>query len=103
MTEPIYHLARAADWQAAQASGRYTVASLTTEGFIHCSTAAQVEATARRHYLGSTDLVLLTLDPERLGAAVRWERGTDVDDVFPHVYGPIPTSAGADARAFDGQ
>ena len=67
--------------------------SLGEEGFIHCSTRAQVEATANRIFRGSGDLLLLEVDPDRLTAPLKWERATDVGDDFPHVYGPLNVDA----------
>jgi uncharacterized protein (DUF952 family) len=70
-----------------------TADSLEAEGFIHCSTAAQVEATANRIFRGSGDLLLLVIDPARLTAPLKYERATDVGDEFPHVFGTIDLAA----------
>lgn len=98
-TGTIHHLAEVEHWAGALVAGEYRRStlgrSLEEEGFVHCSTAAQVGGVLRRHYSGhDADLVLLTLDPARLEAPVRWE-GADPDtgEPFPHVYGPIPTDA----------
>ena len=51
---------------------------------------------ANRLYAGRTDLVLLHLTPELLGAPVRWEPGVPTDPesmLFPHLYGPLPAAA----------
>ena len=87
MTELIFHVAEPSDWARAVASGAYAADSLATEGFIHASTAAQVPLTFARYYAGRTDLVLLAVDPT--GLDVRWEPSGE--DLFPHVYGSIPT------------
>lgn len=47
--------------------------SLAGEGFVHCSTRAQLLATAERYYPGRTDLRVLQLDPNRLVAELRYE------------------------------
>lgn len=65
-------------------------------GFIHLSTQAQVHLPANRIFAGRTDLVLLYLDPERLGSPLRWEPGVPGDPeamLFPHLYGPLPIDA----------
>lgn len=65
-------------------------------GFIHLSTQAQVHLPANRIFAGRTDLVLLYLDPERLGSPLRWEPGVPGDPeamLFPHLYGPLPVDA----------
>ena len=72
----IYHIARRADWESARTSGLYTADSLATEGFIHCSTARQVLATAQRIFAGRTDLVLIAIDSAR-------GKGTRITVSFP--------------------
>jgi pimeloyl-ACP methyl ester carboxylesterase/uncharacterized protein (DUF952 family) len=95
---PVYHLALRGDWEAAVAAGapyrRSTIgASLEEVGFIHCSLAEQVQATADRFYRGRDDVVLLRIDPSRVGSTVRLENLDGGDELFPHLYGPVPLSA----------
>ena len=86
-------MAATADWRAAQAKGRYRAASLEAEGFIHCCTEEQLAGVLKRHFDGSSDLVLLRLDPSQVGAAWRWEGG------FPHLYGELPVDAVISAQS----
>jgi uncharacterized protein (DUF952 family) len=62
-----------------------------SEGFIHCSTRAQVLGTARRFFAGRSGLVLLCIDAAQLGAALRFEAADG--EQFPHCYGKIPLEA----------
>jgi uncharacterized protein (DUF952 family) len=89
----ILHITTEAGWAAAQETGNLVTPSLADEGFIHCSTHAQAQATANRIFTGSGDLLLLELDPARLTAPLKWERATDVGDEFPHIYGPLNLDA----------
>ena len=107
----ILHLTTAAGWAAAQEAGALVAPSLAEEGFIHCSTREQVEATANRIFRGSGDLLLLEVDVARLRAPLRWERATDVGEEFPHIYGPldvdavvgtVPLPEGPDGYAYPG-
>ena len=103
MTEPIYHLALARDWEAAQFAGAYTVSTLgrtlAEEGFIHAARADQWPGVRERYYAGVTEpLVLLVIDPDRLAAEVRTEAVPGLDETFPHVYGPIELDAVVEAR-----
>jgi uncharacterized protein (DUF952 family) len=91
--QTILHITSPEAWAAAQRTGRVSAPSLEDEGFIHCSTARQVVATADRIFAGQGDLLLLEVDPERLDAPLRFERATDVGDEFPHIYGTIPVAA----------
>ena len=101
MTDPIHHLAEAHHWEDAQRTGRYERStlglSLADEGFIHLSTAAQWPGVLQRYYRDvEGDLVLLTVDPDLLdpGTELRWEAPVPGgDELFPHLYGPLPTSA----------
>ncbi len=55
------------------------------DGFIHFSTAAQVAETAQRHFAGRQNLVLLAVETDNLGAALKWEPSRD-GQLFPHLY-----------------
>ncbi len=66
-----YHIARA--WNEARQRGDYRTDSLTTEGFIHCSTQEQVVPVAEKYYKGQGSLILLVIEPERLTADLKWE------------------------------
>ncbi len=62
------------------------------DGFIHFSTASQLEGTVRKHYAGQTDLMLLAIDADSLGESLKWEPSRD-GDLFPHLYGPLLISS----------
>lgn len=88
MTE-LFHIVDEEDWNAAVAAGTYAPRSLASEGFIHLSTAAQVPGTLERFYAGVADLLLLTLDADVLGDALRWDEVLHPDGstgTFPHLY-----------------
>jgi len=90
---PIYHMCRRAEWVAAEAAGSYRGSSQdTADGFIHFSTADQIRESARKHRAGQTDIVLVTVDALRLGAALKWEPSRG-GALFPHLYGPLPLDA----------
>jgi len=100
MTGPLYHIALAADWEAALAVGEYRVSTLgrtlEQEGFLHfCRSAEQLAGVARRFYAGVTDpLCLLTVDTDLLPATVVDESpAPGVAELFPHLYAPLPVSA----------
>jgi uncharacterized protein (DUF952 family) len=89
----IYHMAHRADWDAAQATRSYHGSpDDLRDGYIHFSTATQVERSAAKHRAGQRDLVLLSVDAEALGVALRWERAGSGDE-YPHLYGALPVSA----------
>lgn len=89
----IYHITRKSDWQTALAAKSYAADSLSSEGFIHCSTAGQVIATANRIFKGRRDLVLLSIDSARVKAEIRYENLEGGANLFPHVYGALEIEA----------
>jgi len=89
----IFHITTHDAWEDAKAAGRYTADSLQTEGFIHCSEAAQVTWVANMRFKGRTDLILLHVDEAAVGAEVRRENLEGGTQLFPHIYGPLPVSA----------
>jgi len=89
------------EWRKAEAEGVFLGSEVDrADGFIHLSTAGQLEETARRHFAGRSGLIRLTVDLATLGAAVVWEPSRG-GALFPHVYGPLPTSAVVEATPFE--
>ena len=85
----IYKILARAEWTAAQAAGAFQGSAVDrADGFIHFSTAAQAQETARRHFAGQGDLVVLEIEADDLGAGLRWEPSRG-GDLFPHLYGPL--------------
>ncbi|MGW7360304.1 DUF952 domain-containing protein [Streptomyces sp. NPDC054802] len=86
----IFHVVPAAEWRAA-AGREYAPASLTAEGFVHCSAdkpAALAVVDAR--FRAAPDVLVLVIDEARLGAEVRLE---SPGGAFAHVYLPIERTA----------
>ncbi len=88
------------DWTAFQAADRYDGSAVDlADGYIHMSTGAQAAETARKHYAGRDDLMLLTVDLSVLGDALVWEPSRG-GDLFPHLYAGLPLSAVTASQAF---
>ena len=86
-------LATRPEWHGAEHDGRYRGSDPDRrDGFIHFSTAAQVAETAARHFAGQLGLMLVAVDGEALGPALKWERSRG-NDLFPHLYAALPLSA----------
>jgi uncharacterized protein (DUF952 family) len=86
---PIYKILRRPEWDAFKAAGETAGAPVDlADGYIHFSTAAQVAETAAKHFAAESDLVLVAVDPDRLGAALRWEPSRG-GQLFPHLYRPL--------------
>jgi uncharacterized protein (DUF952 family) len=94
MTEAIvYKIVGVAEWAAAEVAGRYRGSpDDVRDGFVHLSAADQLAETANRHFRGRDDLVLVAVDAEALGAALRYEPSRG-GALFPHLYGDLPLSA----------
>lgn len=87
----IYHITQSSGWENAKLPGVYKADSLATEGFIHCSTLAQVVKTANRFFKNQHGLVLLYIDADKVKSEIRYE-GAD-NDLFPHIYGGLNVDA----------
>ncbi|HEY1750691.1 MAG TPA: DUF952 domain-containing protein [Caulobacteraceae bacterium] len=85
----VYKILKREAWEAAKRAGRFEGASVDlADGYIHLSTAAQAQETARLHFAGQAELVLVRLDAERLGPGLKWEPSRG-GQLFPHLYGAL--------------
>ncbi|BAC90703.1 DUF952 domain-containing protein [Gloeobacter violaceus] len=91
--QPIFHITSRSQWEAARGEGVYRPPSLQSEGFIHCCRAEQLAGVRERYFRGQTALMLLTIDPSKLTAAVREEDAHGRGETFPHLYGPLNLNA----------
>ena len=89
----IYKICERAAWHEAESGGLYRGSAVDRrDGFIHFSTAAQVAETAAKHFAGQTDLMLVAVDGDALGTALKWEASRG-GALFPHLYGVLPVAA----------
>jgi uncharacterized protein (DUF952 family) len=63
-----------------------------SDGYIHLSTAEQLEETLTKHFAGQADLHIAAVDLDAMGDAVRWEPSRG-GALFPHIYAVLPLSA----------
>lgn len=89
----ILHITPVEDWREAIEAGIYRAASLSSEGFIHCSQPEQVLQVANTLFRGRADLVLLYIDRNQVTAPIRDENLEGGKDRFPHIYGPLNLDA----------
>ena len=89
----IVHITWRVEWATAVTAPTFRPASLDTEGFIHCSTPAQLLGPANALFRGQTGLVLLCIAPEKVRAPIVYEDCYGTGQPFPHVYGPLNRDA----------
>ena len=93
MTRTIYKICPNMLWGEAERAGVFRGAPVDArDGFIHFSSAMQVRDTATRYFAGAADLMLIAVDADALGDALKWEvsRG---GELFPHLYRDLPLAA----------
>jgi uncharacterized protein (DUF952 family) len=91
--DTLYHITHSEDWTQAELEGIYQSDSLSKEGFIHCSFGEQIVGTANNFYRGQSDLILLKIDPTKVKAEIRCEDLYQMNQSFPHIYGPLNLDA----------
>jgi len=103
----IYKIVPDVLWREAERDGMFRGAPVDlADGYIHFSTAAQVEETAAKHFAGQSGLLLVRVDSKRLGDALKWEPSRG-GALFPHLYAELslaniaettPLPLGSDGR-----
>jgi uncharacterized protein (DUF952 family) len=93
MNNRIYKVVSRQLWIEAEQAGVFRGAPIDLQdGFIHFSAASQVVETVARHFVDQADLLLVEVEPARLGAALKWEVSRH-GELFPHLYGDMPLGA----------
>ena len=89
----IYKICPAFLWREAEKAGSFEGAPVDIQdGYIHFSTAKQVRETAKKHFSGQDNLLLIAIDGDSLGQALPYEPSRG-GDLFPHLYAPLSLSA----------
>lgn len=85
----IFKILDLALFEKAQASGQFAGAGIDLkDGYIHFSTGEQLQETARLHFYGQTNLMVMAVAEEKLGEALKWEASRG-GQLFPHLYGAL--------------
>ncbi|MFC3174310.1 DUF952 domain-containing protein [Novosphingobium bradum] len=88
-----YKVLTAEQWTRFQQDGQFTGAPVDlADGYIHLSTAEQVDETVAKHFAGQSGLVIAAVNLAALGDAVRWEPSRG-GALFPHIHATLPLSA----------
>lgn len=89
----IYKICQKAPWRAAEQTGIYRGSDADArDGFIHFSTDRQLAGTAGKYFAGQSDLLIVAVDADALGSALKWERSRG-GELFPHLYAALPVEA----------
>lgn len=91
--ELIYHITTRAKWAEALAKGQYEADTLSTEGYMHCSTEDQVAGVLDRYFQGQTGLVKLAIDRAKVERPLVFELAGSINELFPHIHGPLNLDA----------
>ena len=93
MPTTIYKICETALWREAERKSVFTGAPIDIrDGYIHFSTAHQAVETAAKHFAGINNLLLVAVDADALGSALKWEPSRG-GALFPHLYGALPLDA----------
>ncbi|MEM6375232.1 MAG: DUF952 domain-containing protein [Pseudomonadota bacterium] len=97
----IYKILKTPEWQALRRDGKSDGAPIDlADGFVHLSTAEQLSETLSLHFPGEEGLMLVAIDSERLGDALRWEPSRG-NALFPHLYNVLNLSDVSWAQPLD--
>ncbi len=85
----FYKITTIDEWSAAVAKGTFTGSVLDVkDGYIHLSMAEQARETARLHFSGQSNLLLVAMPEDAVTAHLKWEASRG-GTLFPHVYAAL--------------
>ena len=89
----IYKILRQAEWAELQRDGNFAGSVHDKrDGFIHMSTAAQLQGTLDKHYTQGDIVILAAVRFADVAESIKWEVSRGGAE-FPHIYGMLPLSA----------
>lgn len=88
MPQTLYKILTAPQLAEVESGGLMQAPVDIADGYVHFSTSRQVQETLSKWFRGQTGCVLVEIDGDQFGPALKWEvsRG---GDHFPHVYGEV--------------
>jgi uncharacterized protein (DUF952 family) len=97
----IYKILPKAEWDAACAVGAFAGSAVDlADGFIHFSGHDTAQRTAELYFKGQADLMLLTVEADDLGPALKWEASRG-GALFPHLFRDLKVDEVTAERALD--
>jgi uncharacterized protein (DUF952 family) len=89
----VFKIVSALAWASAAASGAFAgSADDIRDGFIHLSSAAQVQGTLKKYFAGQSGILVVAFDARALAPHLKWEPSRG-GELFPHYYGLLPVGA----------
>ncbi len=100
MNKIVYCITTIEKWEHAKSKGIYLDESLNNEGFIHCSFSHQLVRVANKHFNGINNLLILCINCKHLKSNIIDEDLYNLNELYPHIYGPINVEAVIKTVAF---
>lgn len=88
MGRTIYKVLTSEQWAAAQTGALVQALIDVQDGYVHFSTAEQLQDTLSKWFKGQAGCVLAAFDADAFGSSLRWEPARG-GDLFPHVYSDV--------------
>ena len=97
----IYKILPRSEWDAARATGRFAGSAVDlADGFIHFSGHDTAQRTAQLYFKDQPDLMLLTVEADDLGEALKWEASRG-GALFPHLFRDLSVNEVVAEQALD--
>ena len=87
----IYHITSREAWKQVKDNSTFEPSSLSSEGFVHCSTKEQLLVVLNRFFKNAEEVLILEIDTGKLSSKLIFEISDG--ESFPHIYGAINISS----------
>ena len=91
MHTKLYKVLTNDEWEAISQSGQITTQLDHVDGFIHLSSAGQLNMTLSLYFSQEESVVLLELDEQEIEASLTYEYSAKRGGEFAHFYGELST------------
>ena len=88
MGRTVFKVLTREQWAAAESGEPVQAPVDVADGFVHFSTAPQLQETLSKWFKGQEGCVLAAFDSDEFGPDLKWEKARG-GDLFPHVYSTV--------------
>lgn len=89
----VLHATKISNWKKYDKESFFSEDNLQICGFLHCAEISTFKEVSSRYVANSSEYIILVIDIDKINSLIKWEKGGDNGQLFPHIYGVLNKEA----------